>query len=71
MEIMEKKDVIISEIGDLVIFLKELQADCGEEILWHNYMKKIDELEKQIDLLTRGDGIWECMSLSRMMLSDL
>ena len=53
MEALEGKEQIITKIDHQVSFLRELQSDCNDEMLWHDYMRKIDELESQLDLLTR------------------
>lgn len=44
-------DVISTELT--IQILKDLQAECRDENLWHDYMRQIDELESQQDMITR------------------
>ena len=50
---MEGRENIIPEIEREIYYLRELQSDCDNQVLWHGYMRKIDELESQLDLLSR------------------
>ena len=53
METLEGRENIISEIEQEICILRKLQMDCDDEMFWHGYMRKIDRLESQLDVLSR------------------
>lgn len=42
------------DLETAIIILLERQSECKDEMLWHDLMKQIDELESEIDLMSRG-----------------
>lgn len=42
------------DLETAIMVLQEKQSDCGNEMLWHDLMKQIDELESEMDLMSRG-----------------
>lgn len=48
------RDQKINRIEEQIVLLETAQSRCKDDRIWHIYMKVLDDLNRELDEMTRG-----------------